>query len=198
MAYPRENLAPGETVLVHRHPHWKSLVAPVLLFWLLTAVAGLLLGLLWNSAGPGPARTWATVAVGVVWGLGAFWWLARPLAAWATTHFVVTDRRVIYRNGILTRSGIDIPIGRINTVEFSHGLLDRILRTGSLQIQSASDDPLTFVAIPRVESVHALLYERLLDHVDDEDWDRRSDWDRRGDGDRRGDRDRRDGDRSRR
>lgn len=178
MAYPRENLAPGETVLVHRHPHWKSLVAPVLLFWLLTAAVGLLLGLLWNSQEAGPTRTWGTVVLVVVWVLGVLWLLVRPVVSWATTHFVVTDRRVIYRNGVLTRSGIDIPIGRINTVEFSHGLVDRMLRTGSLEIQSASEDPLTFAAIPRVESVHALLYERLLDHVDEDDG--RGRWDDRG------------------
>ena len=41
MGYPSENLAPGEVVVIHRHPHWKSLVLPVLIFWLATAVAGI-------------------------------------------------------------------------------------------------------------------------------------------------------------
>lgn len=163
MAYPRENLAPGEVVVVHRHPHWKGLVPPILMFWLVTLAAGVVVGVLWSSQDAGPARTWGAVAIGALWGLATVWWLVRPLASWLTTHFVVTDRRVIYRNGIVTRSGIDIPISRINTVEFSHGLIDRILRTGSLEIQSASEDPLTFTAIPRVESVHALLYEQVLD-----------------------------------
>lgn len=169
MAYPRENLAPGEVVVVHRHPHWKGLVVPIALFWLVTLAAGVLLGLLWKSQDAGPARTWGTVAIVVTWALATALWLIRPLVSWATTHFVVTDRRVIYRNGIITRSGIDIPISRINTVEFTHGLVDRILRTGSLEIQSASDDPLVFTDIPRVESVHALLYEQVLE----EDYDDR-------------------------
>ncbi|MFC0315699.1 PH domain-containing protein [Gordonia phosphorivorans] len=168
MAYPRENLAPDEVVVVHRHPHWKSLVPPILLFWLITAVAGLALGLLWSSQDSEAARTWGTVAIVAVWAVGSVWWLVRPLLTWRYTHFVVTDRRVIYRTGILTRSGIDIPISRINTVEFEHGLIDRLLRTGSLQIQSASEDPLTFADIPRVEAVHALLYEQLLDEPDDD------------------------------
>ncbi|MFM9377777.1 PH domain-containing protein [Gordonia sp. VNK21] len=171
MAYPRENLAPGETVVVHRHPHWKGLVAPILLFWLVTAVCGILLGLLHGADLDSTARTWLTVLIVVVWALATLWWLVRPLVAWRTTHFVVTDRRVIYRNGILTRSGIDLPISRINTVEFSHSLIDRMLRTGSLEIQSASDDPLVFIDIPRVESVHALLYEQLLEE-DEEDFRR--------------------------
>lgn len=173
MAYPRENLAPGEVVVVHRHPHWKSLAGPVLLFWLATAVAGLLLGLLWGADSLYQARPWGTVVIAALWAAAVIWWLARPVTTWISTHFVVTDRRVIYRRGLLTRSGIDIPISRINTVEFEHGLTDRILRTGSLQIQSASEEPLTFVDIPRVEAVHALLYEQLLDEAED---DVRSRW----------------------
>lgn len=173
MAYPRENLAPGETVVVHRHPHWKSLTGPVLLFWLATAVAGLLLGLLWGTDSLDQARPWGTAVIAALWAMAVIWWLVRPVATWVSTHFVVTDRRVIYRRGLITRSGIDIPISRINTVEFEHGLTDRILRTGSLQIQSASEEPLTFVDIPRVEAVHALLYEQLLDEADDDVWSRR-------------------------
>ncbi|MFT4085787.1 MAG: PH domain-containing protein [Gordonia sp. (in: high G+C Gram-positive bacteria)] len=168
MGYPRENLAPGEVVVVHRHPHWKSLVAPVLLFLLSSVVCGVLLGLLHNSSASDSLRTWGSVVIVVVWVAAGLWWLLRPLLSWRTTHFVVTDRRVIYRNGIITRSGIDLPISRINTVEFRHGLIDRLLKTGSLEIQSASDDPLTFHCIPQVESVHALLYEQLLDEEEDD------------------------------
>ena len=51
---------------------------------------------------------------------------------------------------LLTRSGIDIPIRRINTVEFRHGLLDRMLRTGTLVIESASGEPLLFDDVPEV------------------------------------------------
>lgn len=169
MGYPRENLAPGEVVIIHRHPHWKSLVAPVLIFWLVTAVAGVAIGYVRTSTTFGGGRFVLTIVLAVAWLAAAAWFLVRPLMAWKTTHFVVTDRRVIYRNGIITRSGIDIPIRRINTVEFRHGLLDRILRTGTLVIESASDDPLSFRNIPQVEAVHAQLYQELLD--EDESYD---------------------------
>ncbi|GEE02048.1 membrane protein [Gordonia spumicola] len=170
MGYPRENLAPGEQVVIHRHPHWKCLIVPVLIFWIVTAVAGVALGFIQtsDSLSSGP-RLWLTVAVIVVWVAATGYWLVRPVMSWRTTHFIVTDRRVIYRNGIITRSGIDIPIRRINTVEFRHGLIDRMLRTGTLVIESASDDPLSFDDIPDVEAVHALLYQELLDDEDDED-----------------------------
>ena len=166
MGYPAQNLAPGETVVLHRHPHWKLLIPPFLLFAIVTLLAGVLVGIISGSSLTGAGRTAGFVAVGVFWGLALIWWFLRPLITWATTHFVVTDRRVIYRNGIVTRSGIDIPLSRINTVEFRHGLLDRMMRTGTLVIESASDDPLTFHNIPDVERVHALLYEEVLEDHD--------------------------------
>ncbi|WP_040510999.1 PH domain-containing protein [Gordonia soli] len=169
MSFPRENLAPGERIVLHRHPHWKCLLGPFLLFVVVTAVAGVLTGMVTGSQLGGTARMWLLIVIGVAWALVFVWYFVRPLVSWKTTHFVLTDRRVIFRNGIVTRSGIDIPIRRINTVEFRHGLIDRILRTGTLIIESASDDPLSFDDIPQVEKVHSLLYHEVLDiHGDDD------------------------------
>nr|WP_228460720.1 PH domain-containing protein [Gordonia crocea] len=167
MGYRAHNLAPGETVVLHRHPHWKLLIGPFLLFAVVSLLAGVLIGIVSGSTLTGAGRSAAFIAIAVFWALAFFWCFVRPLVSWATTHFVVTDRRVIYRNGVVTRSGIDIPLSRINTVEFRHGLLDRMLRTGNLVIESASDDPLTFHNIPDVERVHALLYEEVLDEHDE-------------------------------
>ncbi len=189
MAYPRENLAPGERVVVHRHPHWKCLLAPFVLFLLLTAVAGVLTGMVTGSTMGSTTRTALLIAIGVAWLLVLIWYFLRPLISWQSTHFVLTDRRVIFRNGIVTRSGIDIPIRRINTVEFRHGPIDRMLRSGTLIIESASDEPLSFDDIPQVERVHALLYHEVLDIQDrGEDQDMGSTGqDRPSSGDRLGD-----------
>lgn len=173
MPYPRENLAPGERVVLHRHPHWKRLIGPFLLFIVATAVAGALCGVI-GSAGFDPIVAMvAYIAVAVLWAACLVWFFVRPLMSWTSTHFVLTDRRVIYRNGIVTRSGIDIPIRRINTVEFRHGLVDRLFRTGTLIIESASDEPLSFDDIPRVQRVHAMLYHEVLDDRDDDEYGNR-------------------------
>ena len=69
----------------------------------------------------------------------------------------------MFRHGVMTRSGIDIPLARINNVEFTHRIVDRILGTGTLIIESASQDPLEFYDVPRVAQVHALLYHEVFD-----------------------------------
>lgn len=163
MGYPQNVLAADEQVVLHRHPHWKRLIGPVLVLLLATAAAALLAGYLnaldWDQT----ARNVVLIVIAVIWLLVVGWLTLWPFLNWLTTHFVITDRRVMFRHGVLTRSGIDIPLARINSVEFRHGLLDRILRTGTLIIESAAQDPLAFDDIPRVERVHSLLYHEVFD-----------------------------------
>ena len=114
------------------------------------------------------ARQVVMAVIGGLWLLVVGWLTVRPFLAWRSTHFVITDRRVMYRHGVLTRAGIDIPLARINSVEFRHGLADRMMRTGTLIIESASQDPLEFNDIPQVEQVHSLLYHEVFDTTEQE------------------------------
>lgn len=162
MGYPEDALAADEELVLHRHPHWKMLVAPVAVFVLATAVAGFLLGVAERQLGGGAS----VVAVGVIaaaWLGLVVWKTLVPVLRWKTTHFIVTDRRVMIRHGIMTHTGIDIPMNRISNVQFRHGLVDRMLRTGTLMIVASSDDPLEFDDIPEVQKVHSLLYRQVFD-----------------------------------
>lgn len=154
MPYPEDLLRGDERVVVHKHPHWKILVLPVLALLIIVGlgsyVAALVDGQSWQLYG------W--IALAVVGGIALLWLTVAPLLRWRTTHFVLTTRRVLVREGVLSRSGIDIPISRINTVQFRHSLIDRILGCGTLIVESASDEPLEFDDIPQVERVHSLLY----------------------------------------
>ena len=159
MAYPEDDLAPDEELILHRHPHWKMLLVPVLVLLVVVALAGFLAALIRN-------QSWANVGWIVLAVLGITViarWTMTPLLRWYTTHFVLTDRRVLVRQGVFTRTGLDIPMTRINSVRFRHGLLDRILGTGTLIIESASQEPLEFDDIPHVEQVHSLLYNEVYD-----------------------------------
>ncbi|MGH3633876.1 MAG: PH domain-containing protein, partial [Mycobacterium sp.] len=169
MGYPDNVLADDEQVVLHRHPHWKRLIGAVVVLLLATALASFVAAVV-NTTGWD--QTAKNVVFAVIWGiwLVVVGWLSLwPLLAWVTTHFVITDRRVMFRHGVLSRSGIDIPLARINSVEFRHRIIDRILRTGTLVIESASQDPLEFYDIPRVEQVHALLYHEVFDTLGSEE-----------------------------
>lgn len=169
MAYPDDLLGEDEFVVVHKHPHWKMLLAPVLILFVVVGggsyAAALLAPFSWHLP--------AWIALAAVGAILVIWFTLAPLVRWRTTHFVVTTHRLMVREGVFTRSGIDIPMSRINSVRFRHGLIDRMLGCGTLVVESASDEPLEFDDIPQVEKVHTLLYREVND-------DPRDDWGYRG------------------
>jgi uncharacterized membrane protein YdbT with pleckstrin-like domain len=169
VGYPDNVLAADERVVLHRHPHWKRLIGPVLVLLLVTALAAFGAAVVNHMTWDHTAKNIVMIVIGVVWLVVVGWLVVWPFLNWRTTHFVITDRRVMFRHGLLTRSGIDIPLARINSVEFRHGLIDRMMRTGTLIIESASQDPLEFHDIPRVEQVHSLLYHEVFDTLGSEE-----------------------------
>ncbi|AXX33702.1 PH domain-containing protein [Actinosynnema pretiosum subsp. pretiosum] len=164
MAYPDDLLSPAEHVVIHNHPHWKMLLVPVLVLIAVAGGGGYLAALASGSSW----ELTAWIAIGVI-GLALVLWLTvAPLVRWRTTHFIMTTDRVMYRVGVFTRTGLDIPLTRINSVRFEHSLLDRVLGCGTLVIESASDEPLSFDDIPNVERVHSTLYREINDNPDDD------------------------------
>jgi len=170
MAYPDNVLAQDERVVLHRHPHWKRLILPVLALLVSTALASFGAAVVSRAEWDPRTKQVVWAVIGGIWLILVLWLTLRPFLAWLTTHFVITDRRVMYRHGLLTRAGIDIPLARINSVEFRHGLLDRMVRTGTLVIESAAQDPLEFFDIPQVEQVHSLLYHEVFDTLGAEEF----------------------------
>lgn len=155
MAYPESQLTDGEDVLVHQHPHWKVLILPTLALALILAGCGYLAA---TTAGSS-AQQVAWIALAAVAGIASLWFGLAPWLRWRTTHFVVTTDKVMFREGILTRTGLNIPMSRISSVRTEIDLNDRVFGCGSLLIESFSDQPLRFTDIPAVEDVHNLLYQ---------------------------------------
>jgi uncharacterized membrane protein YdbT with pleckstrin-like domain len=154
------SLAVGEMSVKILHPHWKTLAVPVLLAFVIVAV--LLVGEVLIPASNAAAierLVLAVVAIALF-----MWWLMYPILAWRTTAYELTTRRLRLRNGILTRNGRDIPLSRITDVSFRKGLLDRLLGSGTLVVESAGEHgELTLTEIPHVERVSALLFQLVED-----------------------------------
>jgi uncharacterized membrane protein YdbT with pleckstrin-like domain len=153
--YPDELLVSGEQVLAARHPHPKMLVLPAVLFLVMVGAAAYLAAL--TSEAPWRGYAWALIALLAVAVIG--WFCLAPLLRWRCTHFVVTDRRVLVREGVLTRTGFEIPMNRITSVHFRQTVFERMLGCGTLSVESASDEPLDFDDIPDVQRIYGLLYQ---------------------------------------
>src|SRR6266852_4535900 len=126
------SLAVGEESVELLHPHWKTLVRPIGLAFILVAVV--LAGEVLIPAGKAAAIE--RLALGVVAIASLMWFLMYPLLVWRTTRYEVTTKRLRLRTGVIARDGRDIPLSRITDVSFRKTLLDRILGCGTLVVES--------------------------------------------------------------
>jgi membrane protein YdbS with pleckstrin-like domain len=141
-------------------PHWKTLVRPVLLAVVVVAAALVLEAVIPSGSAAAALR----LAVAVIAILALMLWLMVPALRWRTTTYELTTRRLRMREGILTRSGRDIPLARINDVSFQKGPLDRLLGSGRLVVESAGEHgQILLNDIPRVEYVQATLFRLTED-----------------------------------
>ncbi len=202
MAYPERLLVAGERVVRHVRPHWRMLVLPAVLP-LVVAFLGA-----WLVALARPTSWFVAVLVAVlVVGLALVgWFSAAPVLRWRATHFVVTDRRILVREGVFTRTGVAVVGASITAVRTARTVSERFVGCGTLVV--AVDDtrePWQFDGIGRVERVAAEV-ERMAqrrgglrpdrwgawrgepddaddlaeDDLDDEDleeWDDEAEWD---------------------
>ena len=157
------SLAPGEEPVLFLHPHWKTLVRPIALTFVV--VAALLAGeLLIPTSKTVAIERLALAAVAIVL---LMWWLMYPLLRWRTTVYELTTRRMRLRDGIITRNGRDIPLSRITDVSFRKGLLDRLLGCGRLVVESPGErGQLVLTEIPRVQHVQATLFQLVENEQD--------------------------------
>jgi uncharacterized membrane protein YdbT with pleckstrin-like domain len=132
--YPRKLINEGENVVLDLKPHW-------FFFWKHIVIGGAILVVffLWvvplQSAG-GSVTGWI-FAIGLLVYAG---FVVEKYLVWTYTHFVLTDRRVISRSGIVSKRGTEIPLERINNIDFHQGLLLRLIGAGDLDIESAGKD----------------------------------------------------------
>jgi len=159
MAYPKNLLSDGEVIIHDLRPHWRALVFPAVMFFVIIFVGFYLLAKIDNSQ--------IRLLIGIAMLLCALWFDVRPLLNWWTTNYVFTDRRIIVRSGLLVRRGRDMPLSRINDVSFVHTPLERFLNSGTLFVESGgTNGQLVIRNVPDVEIIQSEISR--LRELDDE------------------------------
>lgn len=135
MPYPKKLLNPNETVALDLHPHWWFFSEPVMAL-IGSIIAGILVLTMLDSGNTRKYLSFAALALIV---LSAIWLLQR-YSKWVTTNFVITSDRIIFRQGVVAKSGIEIPLDRVNNVNFAQSVFERMLGAGNLLIESGGED----------------------------------------------------------
>jgi uncharacterized membrane protein YdbT with pleckstrin-like domain len=164
--YPDKVLVEDEEVVAHLHPHWLTLFRPVVWFLLIVGASSFGTALIPVGRQQGVLRM-LVLAVALVLLVTV---VLKPVLRWRSTHYVVTSHRLLFREGILARRGRDLGLSRITDVSYSQTLWERVVRSGTLTIESAGDNGATVLRrIPDSEGV-----QQLLNHMIEEDADRRA------------------------
>ena len=165
MGISQKLLSDGEHVVLSVRTHPKALIGPVAL--LILVVAAVITAAMFapdNSMVVLVALVAAATVVAV--------WVVIPFLRWMTSTYTVTNRRLITRHGILTRTGRDIPLFRINDVAYEKGLIDRLLGCGTLVISDATEKAgVVLPDVPNVERVHLQISDLLFTNDDGNDDD---------------------------
>ena len=151
MKYVTRVLQPGETVVYATTLHWLVYFRAVIL--LLIGI-GLLVASQYVITGNSPQfNQYLTLALQIAAGvffLFAIFAALRALIRRATTELAITDRRVIYKAGLLRRHTIEINRSKVETVGVNQSILGRMLGFGTVIVRGTggSFEPIPFIAEP--------------------------------------------------
>jgi membrane protein YdbS with pleckstrin-like domain len=137
--------------------HGKALIRPACALMLLGGLLGVSTALVPTSYRP--LGQYGVVAAVL---LLAWWWSVLPYLRWRTTTYTLTNHRLTTRRGILSRTGHDLPLLRINNVSYQRSLMDRVLGCGSLYVMTAAEGALVLDDVPDVQRVHLAMTELLF------------------------------------
>ena len=148
MRYVRRVLQPGETIVYATRLHWLIYIHTILLSIACIILAG--------SAVSTSDNQGISLALGISAVIFALLALSAGLRAFirrVTTELAVTDHRVIYKSGLLSRHTIEMNRDKVESVDVDQSFLGRIFGYGTVIVRGTGGslepmrnigDPLTF------------------------------------------------------
>jgi uncharacterized membrane protein YdbT with pleckstrin-like domain len=127
------DLHPGEEIVFEGHPSWRG----VLSFYLKGALVALVIGaILWFAA----SNAAGVIAFVVVLAVAVLIGFVIRMG----THYVITSERLRIRRGILAKHVQQTSIDRVQNVNTEQSFVDRILRVGHVDFDTAGTDDSDF------------------------------------------------------
>jgi uncharacterized membrane protein YdbT with pleckstrin-like domain len=149
------DLHPGEHVIYEGHPSWRSIFSFYLL-GLVVVAAAVAIGVVADKTGIGLAAAGVVLVLLLLIG-----WLRR-----ITTRYLITNRRLQIRRGIVAKHVEETRVDRVVDVTVHQRVIDRILQIGAVDFDNASaqqGDLFRFAGIASPEQV-----VRAIDRVHEE------------------------------
>jgi uncharacterized membrane protein YdbT with pleckstrin-like domain len=129
------DLQPGERVIYQGHPSWRAILGFYIKGLLVAAAAAVLAALINEGVGLGIV---AFIVIGAIVILAGF---VKRVA----TVYTITDRRLNIKVGIIARKVQETRLQRVQNVNYSQGVYERIMQIGDVEFTTAGTDESNFV-----------------------------------------------------
>jgi uncharacterized membrane protein YdbT with pleckstrin-like domain len=132
MSYINRVLQPGETVRYVATLHW-------VIYWrgILALIAAAIVYALTPTNG---ALHMLGVVVAALLLIGALYWLGRAVLRQVTTEYAVTNKRVIFKQGLVWRKTKEINMDKVASVDVDQSIAGRLLNYGDVHVQATGFD----------------------------------------------------------
>lgn len=135
MGYIDDNLLPGEEIIFRTRLHWKLFLTPLLLF-----LFGLAIGAVGIDQGFNPSL----VSLVPVIPLGV---LLSAYLKWRCSEFVVSDKRVLIKTGIVGRHTLETLLTKVENIGVEQTLWGRLFNYGTIYVTGTGSTRETFSGI---------------------------------------------------
>jgi uncharacterized membrane protein YdbT with pleckstrin-like domain len=128
MSYYAKALQPNERILYNKRLHWIVYAGATcfsLLFWLFLALIG---------KNNNEAHSLISIASQILICISPLMlaWIKR-----ATTEIIVTDKRIIFKRGVIFRKTTEMNMSKVETVDVNQSIIGRILNYGTVLIRGS-------------------------------------------------------------
>jgi len=127
-------LQSGERIIYQGHPSWRAIIGFYLLGFAIALGVGLVVGLA-DSTSSG------VIVAAVIAGVTVLAGLVKRIA----TVYTISDRRLNIKRGIVARKVQETRLQRVQNVNFSQSVYERIMQIGDVDFDTAGTDDSGFV-----------------------------------------------------
>jgi len=145
MSYLQRILQPGETLRYVGRLHWIVYLPGLVLFAITVAVAAVIIA----TSQFGNLVPYLLTALDLLMLASLLTLLAAAVRRW-TTEIAVTDRRVIFKRGLIRRHTIEMNMDKVETVDVDQSLAGRLFGYGDIVVHGtgSSIEPFRKIAAP--------------------------------------------------
>lgn len=147
MSYVDKILQPGESVRHAAYIHW-FIYLPA--FWFAAAALAVVLLVTMNIGDVGTSWREIALIAALILAVIALYLLLRAWIARTSTELVATDRRVIYKRGLIRRFTAEMNMEKVESVLVEQSITGRIFNYGTITVRGTGGgmEPLPNISAP--------------------------------------------------